>query len=201
MGLDIYFYKTKTSREVSELTNEDINELYKERIDRKMTAEAKAARQEAISVATSERTDKVEAILAIVRPYIKYEFMVQLISQAETTEELCHHIDDVFESSVSWNDMYYRKVNFLYGYFSERLTDEQCLVTKEDIEDIISRCENVLDDHSKAEELLPTCSGFFFGSTEYDEYYFSDVAQCLAACQDFLSDWTDDTAAWVYFSW
>lgn len=201
MGLDIYFYKTKTSREVSELTNEDINELHKERTDRKMTAETKAARKEAISVATSERTDKIEAVLAIVRPYINYKFMEQLISQSETTEELCRRIDEVFESSVSWNDMYYRKVNFLYEYFSERLTDEQCIVTKEDIEDIISRCESVLDDHSKAEELLPTCSGFFFGSTEYDEYYFGDVAQCLAACQNFLSGWTDDTAAWVWFSW
>ena len=24
-------------------------------------------------------------------------------------------------------------------------------------------------------EILPTCSGFFFGSTEYDSYYLDDI--------------------------
>ena len=36
-------------------------------------------------------------------------------------------------------------------------------------------CDKVLDDNSLAEELLPTRSGFFFGSTDYDEWYFEDI--------------------------
>lgn len=33
----------------------------------------------------------------------------------------------------------------------------------------------VLEDSSVAEELLPTQDGFFFGNTNYDEYYWSDL--------------------------
>ena len=33
----------------------------------------------------------------------------------------------------------------------------------------------VLEDTSVAEELLPTSSGFFFGSTEYDQWYWEDL--------------------------
>jgi hypothetical protein len=33
----------------------------------------------------------------------------------------------------------------------------------------------VLADRTKADELLPTEGGFFFGGTEYDEYYFQDL--------------------------
>lgn len=40
---------------------------------------------------------------------------------------------------------------------------------------MIDLFKKVLDDHSLASELLPTQSGFFFGGTEYDEYYFLDL--------------------------
>lgn len=32
-----------------------------------------------------------------------------------------------------------------------------------------------IEDSSVAEELLPTASGFFFGGTDYDEYYIEDL--------------------------
>jgi hypothetical protein len=44
-----------------------------------------------------------------------------------------------------------------------------------------------------AEELLPSHSGFFFGSTEYDEWYFKDLTRtveiidrCLASKFDYF---------------
>jgi hypothetical protein len=33
----------------------------------------------------------------------------------------------------------------------------------------------VVEDSDAAQELLPTTSGFFFGSTDYDEYYMADI--------------------------
>lgn len=76
---------------------------------------------------------------------------------------------------------YYRKVNFLVKYFLDRGYDVEnsspICISKEDVEELLSRCNQVLEDHSKAPELLPTMSGFFFGSTDYDEYYFIDVAK------------------------
>jgi len=31
----------------------------------------------------------------------------------------------------------------------------------------------------KAEELLPVTDGFFFGSQEYDEWYFNDIQETI----------------------
>lgn len=33
----------------------------------------------------------------------------------------------------------------------------------------------IVKDPSVAERLLPSCSGFFFGDTDYDEYYINDI--------------------------
>jgi hypothetical protein len=36
-----------------------------------------------------------------------------------------------------------------------------------------------IEDSSVAEELLPTQSGFFFGGTDYDEYYLKDILDTI----------------------
>ena len=43
------------------------------------------------------------------------------------------------------------------------------------LEELKSLCLEVLSDHAKTDELLPTGSGFFFGSTYYDETYCEDL--------------------------
>ena len=55
---------------------------------------------------------------------------------------------------------------------------------KEDAEELLSRCNKVLKDHSKAEKLLPTMSGFFFGNTDYNSHYYDDVL----TVRDFIKD-------------
>ena len=87
---------------------------------------------------------------------------------------------DIFFSRKKESQVgYFRKVNFLVAYFADLGFDVEnqtpLSITKEDAQVLLERCKQVLTDHSKAEELLPTMSGFFFGSTEYDEYYFDDV--------------------------
>lgn len=74
---------------------------------------------------------------------------------------------------------YFRKVNFLVAFFEKKGMDVNnqipILFDKETAEELLNLCNQVLKDHSKAEELLPTMDGFFFGNTEYDKYYFNDV--------------------------
>jgi hypothetical protein len=75
-------------------------------------------------------------------------------------------------------------------------------VEKEDVDDIIDRCEQVLEDHSLAPELLPTQSGFFFGGTDYNDYYFEDVEDCLRQMREYRSLFNDGTGTgYVIFSW
>lgn len=89
---------------------------------------------------------------------------------------------DVFINRVKYREIgYFRKVNFLVAFFKEKGFDVDhqipIKIEKEWVKDLLDRCELVLANHSKAEELLPTMSGFFFGSTDYDEHYFSDVEE------------------------
>ena len=48
-----------------------------------------------------------------------------------------------------------------------------------DVEELAENCRKVLENHDLAEELLPTCSGFFFGPTEYNAWYFESVQDVL----------------------
>lgn len=43
-----------------------------------------------------------------------------------------------------------------------------------------------IEDSSVAEELLPTTSGFFFGGTEYDEWYYKDVENTINIIENVL---------------
>ena len=43
----------------------------------------------------------------------------------------------------------------------------------------IDNVQEVLANKEKAEEILPTQEGFFFGSTEYDEYLFEDIERTI----------------------
>ena len=74
---------------------------------------------------------------------------------------------------------YFRKVNFLVKFFENKglnvKEQKPLLINKDDAEELLSKCEEVLKDHSKGPELLPTMEGFFFGSTDYDDYYYDSV--------------------------
>jgi hypothetical protein len=46
----------------------------------------------------------------------------------------------------------------------------------------------VISNINKIAELLPTQSGFFFGGTEYDEYYLDDIDHTIEILEDVLAD-------------
>ena len=41
----------------------------------------------------------------------------------------------------------------------------------------------------KVEDVLPTRAGFFFGSTDYDEYYIEDLKQTMEICERVMAFW------------
>lgn len=76
--------------------------------------------------------------------------------------------------------MYWRKSNAIHNWFVRELADgvDDCRpleLSTDKLRELVVLCEQVVDDHSKAGELLPTGAGFFFGPTEYDEYYYGDL--------------------------
>ncbi len=74
----------------------------------------------------------------------------------------------------------WRKSNQIHKWFVKyvQLGKDECqteYVSHEQLEELLKTISEVLKDHSKAEELLPTQEGFFFGGTKYDECYFKDL--------------------------
>ena len=49
-------------------------------------------------------------------------------------------------------------------------------------------CRKVLADRPKAGEILPTQEGFFFGGTEYDDWYFEGIEYTVEAITRILND-------------
>lgn len=103
---------------------------------------------------------------------------------------------------------YWRKANAIHQWFVDNVQDgeDDCdyhnEVTKEVLEDLLDICQQVLDNHDLAYELLPTQSGFFFGGTEYDEYYFDDIKDTIEIIKNVLET-TDFDKEMIYYvsSW
>jgi len=89
---------------------------------------------------------------------------------------------------------YWRKANAIHKWFVDNCAEgvDKCqdiLVSKSKAARLLEICDLVLEDHSQAEEELPTEDGFFFGSQKYDEWYFEDLEytkDILTKVLDFL---------------
>lgn len=99
---------------------------------------------------------------------------------------------------------YWRKANQIHKWFVDNIqrgTDNCAMycVDKQDLEKLKSLCEEVLENPEKAHELLPTQEGFFFGTYEYDEWYFYDIKNTIEICKWCL----DKEFDWFYYqsSW
>lgn len=103
---------------------------------------------------------------------------------------------------------YWRKANAIHKWFVDNVQDgiDDCdyhrEVTKEDLEKLLDVCHKVICNIHLAEGLLPTESGFFFGSTQYDEWYIADLKRTIDICNLALVT-TDFEKQMIYYrsSW
>jgi hypothetical protein len=106
---------------------------------------------------------------------------------------------------------YFRKVNFLHGWVQDHLNngeEHNCVkipMHLEAIAGLAQSCKQVLADPSLADKLLPPRSGFFFGSTEVDEDYLSDVQEVSDVLDVILMDEASQERpgqrSYFYWSW
>ena len=91
---------------------------------------------------------------------------------------------------------YWRKANQIHKWFVDNVQDgnDDCgtyYVSEKQLKELLQMVNNAIT--SKSPELvLPTTSGFFFGSTEYDEYYKQDLEQTKEIIEKYLA-LPDDT--------
>ena len=95
-----------------------------------------------------------------------------------------HWGDKSCVQEVSIDAGYWRKANAIHEWFVQNVQggEDECRphhVSREDLTALKTTCEQVLADKKLARDLLPTASGFFFGSTEFDQYYFQDIEETV----------------------
>lgn len=93
---------------------------------------------------------------------------------------------------LSYEAGYWRKANQIHKWFVDNVQggNDNCgeyLVTTEQLERLLELVNEVLRNRDKANELLPTANGFFFGSYDYDEGYFDDLIQTKAIIENVLA--------------
>lgn len=96
---------------------------------------------------------------------------------------------------------YWRKQNQIHRWFVENVQGgvDNCgeyYVGSDKLQELLDICKKIQSDTSLAEELLPSASGFFFGGTDYDEWYFNGIDNTV----DILEEALSDTHADYYYS-
>lgn len=220
MGLDVYFHKvartfegdqtdTENFRAFNELVDADAREALKAKIDKLLTPLKEAWKElQTNDYWRNIYNERYFTFIEKLRPLIAKNYDWKIHPYTEKIldlPELEAKLDAEIKGSYEEYDAYFRKVNFLFAYFENagKMIDQYyAFVDKEDVDDIIDRCERVLADHNLATELLPTQSGFFFGSTDYDNWYFSDVKDCLRQMKKYRNLFKDGKGTgYVIFSW
>lgn len=100
------------------------------------------------------------------------------------------------DAFVEENVAYWRKANHIHAWLIKNGTDKEedyyCHISIDKLKELKDVCEHVLDDHSLASTLLPTQSGFFFGSTDYDNYYYEDIQETIRILENIIDAHTDE---------
>lgn len=92
---------------------------------------------------------------------------------------------------------YWRKANHIHNWFVKNVQGgkDECqphYVSREHLKELRSICEQVLENNELASTLLPTTPGFFFGGTDYDEYYFEecrDTIEFIDSAMELPTSW------------
>ena len=124
----------------------------------------------------------------------------------------------LYDSEMDCELKYWRKANAIHRWFIENCADgvDDCSpieVTAEDIERLVTVCKDVVKhcavipttedgdisicNVEYANNLLPTGGGFFFGSTEYDDYYISQIQRTAEVLEDILLN-RDEEDTYIY---
>ena len=105
----------------------------------------------------------------------------QLFASLVATSKVEEFMDTDFPTAfIEVKVAQWRKQNAIHQWFVSNCQngEDDCRSThvgREQLEELRDLCREVLADPTLADELLPTSSGFFFGSTDYGEWYIAGL--------------------------
>jgi hypothetical protein len=92
---------------------------------------------------------------------------------------------------------YWRKANQIHRWFVENVQGgkDDCgeyYVSEEHLRKLLEACNKVKQNNKSAADLLPTASGFFFGGTDYDEYYLEEIDDTIEIIETIFKEKCDN---------
>lgn len=90
--------------------------------------------------------------------------------------------NDIYSATVEVIALYWRKANQIHNWFVNNVQhgNDDCgnyYISHEKLNELLSACEEALA--KKDPSILAPVEGFFFGSTDIDEYYWNDVKHTI----------------------
>lgn len=207
MGLDMYLFKAKkldgyTYEQLSEM-KEEINfvESYADALELSKDFDNKYDERHYWNRLGETPEEKKKRI---------HESLMQFINEAGPRYlELKDKYDDQFKERMkdfTHEEVgYWRKVNQIHAWFVDNVQNgtDDCgyyPVTKDQLLKLRRSCELASNNIEHAETLLPTRSGFFFGSTDYDDWYKQDLEETKQIIDKVLNETDFDNEVIVYSS-
>lgn len=113
---------------------------------------------------------------------------------------------DFGSATVEVTVVYWRKANAIHKWFVDNCQGgvddcREAYVGRDELKNLLETCEKVIDSPKLASELLPTGEGFFFGSTDYDSWYFQDLERTVERLRYLLSAVDDNWDFYYDSSW
>ena len=101
---------------------------------------------------------------------------------------------------------YWRKANQIHKWFVDHVQDgndncEEYRVTRDQLQLLLDNCKLVLINKEEAHNLLPPQEGFFFGSYEYDEFYWQDIQDTIDQIEKILNEYPEEWDFKYQSSW
>ena len=110
----------------------------------------------------------------------------------ETLELTPDQLDpEMLSMTISIPVIYWRKQNGIHNWFVLNVQggEDDCrkyYVSRDQLQELADTCLKVLENKTLAHELLPTTDGFFFGSTQYDDWYFDGLKKAQSRITNYL---------------
>ena len=97
---------------------------------------------------------------------------------------------------------YWRKANAIHKWFCDldggKDECQRIEVSIDRLRELRALADTVLLKPAIAQDLLPTQSGFFFGTTGYDQWYMEDMKNTVTQLDEILADIPIDASDWDY---
>lgn len=195
MGLDMYLYKIKKHNKFrKETIIKMANDLYGNKELQDKTSNLYQALKDLTYEETRYDFKGQEVYLDSEVAYWRKANAIHNYIYTNFAEEYQHDYDTIFLTKENLTDLLIDCKKVLNDLTEDKIIEKiekQDFFTKETY-------YNYIYDSKLAREILPTTDGFFFGSTDYDNYYKEDIENTIEQLEKVLTE-TDFENEEIYY--